>query len=106
MLSYGPQNGINRPVTYSIGLYAINPIGRFVPENYAQIADIVCNIRRLTPERANRNVFGCRSEAGSKDIVSSFLMGLASEAEAEIRPSGRCEVLMDLMLPSPDGFGS
>ncbi len=101
-----PYIGVNRLVTYSIGLYAINLIGSFVPENYAQVSAIVCNIRRLTPEQADENVFGCRSEAESKEIVSSFLMEQALDAEARIPPSGRCDVLMDLMLPSPDGFGS
>ena len=106
MYPYRPYIDINRLVTYSIGLYAINLIERSVPENYAQILIRNCNIRRLTPERVALNISGCLPEAGSIIIVSSFLMGLAREPEPEIRPSGKCDVLMDLMMPSPDGFGS
>ncbi len=106
MYLYRPDVDMNRLVTYSIGLYAINLIERSVPENYAQISARNCNIRRLTPEWVALNTFGCLPEAGSSVIVSSFLMGLAREPEPEIRPSGKCDVQMDLMVPSLGGFGS
>ena len=106
MCQYAPNTDINRSVIYSIGLYAINLNERYVPENYAQIPAIVCDIRRLTPDWEAINIFGCRPEAGSSVIVSSLLMGLAREPEPEIRSSGKCDVRMDLIMPSPDGFGS
>jgi hypothetical protein len=106
MQSYEPNIEINRSVIYSIGLYAINLIERSVPENYAQISAIVCNIRRLTHKWVAINIFGCCPEAGSSGIVSSFLMGLARVPELEIQPSDKCDVRMDLIMPSPDGFGS
>ncbi len=106
MRSYKPNIEINCSVIYSIGLYAINLIESSVPENYAQISAIVCNIRRLAPDWVAINIFGCRPEAGSSVIVSSFLMGLARGPEPEIRSSGECDVQMDLIMPSPDGFGS
>ena len=103
---YKPNTDINRSMIYSIGLYAINLIERSVPEKYAQISVIVHNIRRLTPKWVAMNIFGRCPEAGSSKIVSSFLMGLAREPEPEIRPSGKCDVLMDLIMPTSDGFGS
>ncbi len=106
MYPYRPYSDINHLVTYSIGLYAINLIERSVPENYAHILAKNCNVRRLTPEQVALNIFSSLPEAGSSVIVSSFLMGLARETESEIQPSGKCDVLMDLMVPSPDGFGS
>ncbi len=106
MYPYRLHVDMNRLVTYSIGLYAINLIEGFVPENYTQISAIVCNIRRLIPEQANLNVFGCHSEAGLRKLVPSFRMGLAWEAGAKIRLSGRCDVMMDLLSSFPDGFGS
>ena len=106
MCQYAPNIDINRSMIYSIGLYAINLNERYVPESYAQIPAIVCDIRRLTPEWVAINIFGSRPEAGSSGIVSSFLMRLAREPGSKIRPSGKCDVLMDLIMPSSDGFGS
>ncbi len=106
MYPYRPYLDINHLVTYSIGLYAINLIERSVPENYAHILAKNCNVRRLTPEQVALNIFSSLPEAGSSVIVSSFLMGLAREQEPEIRPTSKCDIQMDLMMPFLDGFGS
>ena len=106
MQSYEPNIEINRSVIYSIGLYAINLIESSVPENYAQIPAIVCEIRRLTHDWMAINIFGCCPEAGLSVLVSSFLMRLARVPELEIRPSDKCDVQMDLIVSSSDDFGS